>query len=148
MSDETVERIEHLVLLPIAHLNQVTPRTLSYARSITHNVVAVHVAPDEDAEASVQLESRWRNWVPDVPLVVVDAPYRSSVRPLLSYIDALQRQQPDRVLTVLIPEFVSLRWWEHLLQQQSASRLQRALLCRPGIVVTRVPDSRARRPAQ
>ncbi len=136
---EMLQRIEHLVVMPVAGVNQVTLRTLAYARSITENVVAVHVAADEDAEAVEKLEGKWHKWVSDVPLVIVDSPYRSLLRPLLSYIDALHRQQPDRVLTVLIPEFVASRPWEHLLHNQSALRLKGALLFRPGIVVTSVP---------
>jgi amino acid transporter len=136
---ETLKRIEHLVVMPVASLNQVTLRTLAYARSITDNVVAVHVAADEEPEATEKLEARWHEWIPAVPLVIVDSPYRSLLRPLLSYIDALHRQQPDRVLTVLIPEFVASRWWEHLLHNQSALRLKGSLLFRPGIVVISVP---------
>ena len=136
---EVLQRIEHLVVMPIAGLNQVTLRTLAYARSITDNVVAVHVAADEESEAIEKLEAKWHSWVPDVPLVVVESPYRSLLRPLLSYIDALHRQQPERILTVLIPEFVASRWWEQLLHNQSALRLKGSLLFRPGIVVTSVP---------
>jgi len=113
--------------------------TLAYARSLTKNVVAVHVAPDEDPEHIARLETKWHEWVPDVPLVIVDSPYRSLFRPLLAYIDALHRQQPDRVLTVLIPEFVAARPWEYLLHNQSALRLKGALLFRPGIVVINMP---------
>jgi amino acid transporter len=133
------QRIEHLVVMPIAGVNQVTLRTLAYARSITDNVVAVHVAADEDAAEVEKLEAKWHRWVPDVPLVVVESPYRSLLRPLLSYIDALHRQQPSRILTVLIPEFVATRPWEQLLHNQSALRLKGSLLFRPGIVVTSVP---------
>ena len=60
-------------------------------------MVAVHVAGDEEAEQVAKLEAKWQQWVPDVPLVVVESPYRSLLRPLLAYIDALHRQQPDRV---------------------------------------------------
>ena len=133
------QRIEHLVVMPISGLNQVTLRTLAYARSITDNVVAVHVAADEDAAEVEKLEAKWQRWVPDVPLVIVESPYRSLLRPLLSYIDALHRQQPSRILTVLIPEFVATRLWEQLLHNQSALRLKGSLLFRPGIVVTSVP---------
>jgi hypothetical protein len=147
---EVMKRIEHLVVMPISSLNQVTLRTVAYARSITDNVVAVHVAADEDPEAVEKLEAKWHDWIPDVPLVIVDSPYRSLLRPLLSYIDALHRQQPERVLTVLIPEFVASRWWEHLLHNQSALRLKGSLLFRPGIAVISVPyhlPSRAEAPA-
>ncbi len=134
-----LKRIEHLIIIPIASLNQVTLGTLAYARSLTDNVVAVHVAPDEEPEQLARLEAKWHDWVPEVPLVIVDSPYRLLLRPLLSYIDALHRQQPDRVLTVLIPEFVTRRPWEYLLHNQSALRLKGSLLFRPGIVVINMP---------
>ena len=143
---EQLPRMEHLIVMPIASLNQVTLRTLAYARSLTDNVVAVHVAADEEADHVAKLEEKWHKWIPDVPLVIVDSPYRSLLRPLLSYIDALQRQQPDRILTVLIPEFVAVRWWENLLHNQSALRLKGSLLFRPGIVVTSVPYHIGTRP--
>ena len=137
--NEGLQPIEHLVIIPIAAMNQVTLRTIAYARSITKNVVGVHVASDEEAEEVAELEQQWKEWVADVPLVVVESPYRSLTRPLLAYIDALHRQQADRVLTVVLPEFVPAHWWEHLLHNQTALRLKGALLGRPGIVVISVP---------
>jgi amino acid transporter len=132
-------RIEHLIVMPVAGLNKVTLSTLAYARSLNHNVVAVHVATDEEPEQINKLESRWHEWLPDVPLVIVESPYRSLLRPLLAYIDALHRQQPDRVLTVVIPELVDSLGWEYLLHKQSALRLKGALLLRPDIVVINMP---------
>ncbi len=139
LQGDKLQRIEHLVVMPVAGVNQVTLRTLAYARSITDNVVAVHVVSDEEAEEVSKLEEKWHKWIPGVPLVIVESPYRSLLRPLLSYIDALHRQQPERILTVLIPEFVAVNWWENLLHNQSALRLKGSLLFRPGIVVTSVP---------
>ncbi len=138
--------MDHLVIIPIAGLNQVTLRTIAYARSITPNVVGVHVAGDEEAEETAKLEARWHEWIPEIPLVMVESPYRSLTRPLLAYIDALHQQQPDRVLSVVLPEFVPAHWWEHLLHNQTALRLKGALLGRPGIVVTSVPYHLAREP--
>jgi amino acid transporter len=132
-------RLTHLLIMPIAGVNQVTLRTLAYARSLTPEVVAVHVAADEDAAEVAALEARWRAWAPGVPLVIVESPYRTLFGPLLGYIDALQRQQPDRVLTVLLPEFVVAHPWEYLLHNQSALRLKAALLFRPGLAVLNVP---------
>jgi hypothetical protein len=136
---EALRPLDHLVIIPIAAVNQVTLRTIAYARSITPNVVGVHVASDEESVQVDELEQRWKQWVPDVPLVIVESPYRSLTRPLLAYIDALHRQQADRVLTVVLPEFVPAHWWEHLLHNQTALRLKGALLGRPGIVVISVP---------
>ena len=137
--DEVPTPLEHLVVIPISSLNQVTLRTIAYARSITKNVVAVHIATDEEADEVKEMEAKWQQWVPHIPLVVVESPYRSLVRPLMAYIDALHRQQPDRVLSVILPEFIPAHWWENLLHNQTALRLKGALLGRPGIVVTSVP---------
>jgi hypothetical protein len=56
------------------------------------------------------------------------------------------RQQPERILTALIPEFMSSRGWEHLLHNQSALRLKGSLLFRPGIVAPSVPYHISPRP--
>jgi len=45
----------------------------------------------------------------------------------------------DDTLTVVIPEFVVHRWWEHLLHNQSALLLKARLLYRRDTVVTSVP---------
>ena len=144
---ETPRPLAHLVVIPVARINQVTLRTVAYARSITPDVVAVHVAGDEEAGEVAALEREWQQWVPDVPLVIIQSPYRSLTRPLLAYIDALHRQQAERVLTVVLPELVPTHWWEHLLHNQTALRLKGALLGRPGIVVTSVPYHLGRAPA-
>ena len=41
----------------------------------------------------------------DVPLVIIDSPYRSFVAPVVSYIDALDRADPGQYVTVVLPEF-------------------------------------------
>ena len=71
--------------------------------------------------------------------VVVESPYRALVTPLLAYNDLVDRQEEDDTLTVVLPEFVAKRWWEHLLHNQAALRLKAALLFRPGTIVVSVP---------
>ena len=48
-------------------------------------------------------------------------------------------QKSQTTVTVVIPEFVVSRWYEHLLHNQSALILKGKLLFREGIVVTSVP---------
>jgi hypothetical protein len=43
------------------------------------------------------------------------------------------------VVTVVIPEFVPRRWWQHLLHNQTALLVKGALLFRRGVVVVNVP---------
>jgi len=75
-----------------------------------------------------------------IPLVIIESPYRSLLRPLLTSIDTIQGMHPEETLTVLLPELIVAHWWEQPLHNQTALRLKAALLARPGIVVTDLPQ--------
>src|SRR5205085_5916152 len=74
-----------------------------------------------------------------VELVVLTSPYRSLMEPLLEYIEQVQRADPNGYVTVILPEFVPRRLWQHLLHNQHALLIKGALLFKPNIVVTSVP---------
>jgi len=129
--------ILHTVVVPIAAVNRVARQTLAYARSISDNVTAVHITDDE---ATIeQMRQAWNALGTDIPLVIIESPYRSLVGPLLAYVDEIDRQQPDDTLTVVLPEYMARHWWEQMLHNQMALRIKAALLFRPGTVVTSVP---------
>src|SRR5207249_2319338 len=65
--------------------------------------------------------------------------YARSIAPLVAYIDALQKQEPQRPITVVLSEFVPRRPWEYLLHNQAALRLKLRLFFRPNTVVIDVP---------
>jgi hypothetical protein len=136
--------IRHLFVVPIAGLDKVSIQSLAYARSISDNVTAVHVAIDE-ADA-IKVREAWKRWRHNIgeqektELIIIESPYRSLARPLLRYIDTVHQLYPEYTLTVLLPEFVVSHWWEHFLHNQTALQLKAALLFRPGIVVTSVPQ--------
>ncbi len=130
-------QIHHTVLVPIASVNRIAQQTLAYARSISGNVTAVHIAIDEDDINQTQAD--WKALGVNVPMVIIESPYRSLVGPLLSYIDEIDRQRPGDTLTVILPEFIARHWWEQLLHNQTGLRIKAALLFKPGIVVTSVP---------
>lgn len=136
--------IKHLFVVPIAAMDRVSVQSIAYARSITKNVVAVHVSIDEGGAQQVRAD--WLEWAKRLPaddktmLVLIESPYRSLARPLLDYIDSVKELYPEYTLTVLLPEFVVEHWWEHLLHNQTALRLKAALLFRPGIIVTSMPQ--------
>jgi amino acid transporter len=144
------EQIEHTVIVPVAAVNRVARQTLAYARSISPNVTAVHITDDE-AEID-QMREAWNILGSDIPLIIIESPYRNLVGPLLSYLDEIDRQRPDDTLTVVLPEFIARHWWEQVLHNQTALRIKAALLFRPGTVVTSVPyhleQRAAKAPAQ
>ena len=63
----------------------------------------------------------------------------SVMEPLLAYITQVETERPNDYVTVILPEFVPARWWQHLLHNQSALLIKGALLFRPNTVVTSVP---------
>ena len=138
--------IRHLFIVPIADLDMVSVQSLSYARSISKRVIAAHVAIDEEDAHLVR--KKWEKWMSQLgaeekerlELVIIESPYRSLNAPLLAYIDTVHELYRDMTLTVLLPEFVVAHWWERLLHNQTALRLKAALLFRPGLVVTNMPQ--------
>ena len=67
------------------------------------------------------------------------SPYRELTRPVLSFLDELDAENPDEIITVVIPEVVVTHWYTQALHNQSALALKARLLFRPNTVVTSVP---------
>ncbi len=135
---EKLRPIKHEVIVPISGIHRGVISALEYAKSIApEHVTAVYI--DLDEEATRKLREKWDQWGVGVKLVVLASPYRSLVRPLLSYIDRVERRAHDDVVTVVLPEFVPARWWQNLLHNQNSLLLKGALLFKKGIVVTNVP---------
>ena len=125
------------VLVPIARLDRVAHAALEYARSISTDVTAVHVTDDPEEAASFQ--EAWTEAAGDVKLVILESPYRALVAPILTYIDAIESDDPDRPITVVLCEFVPRHLWEHVLHNQAALRLKLRLFFRRNTVVVDVP---------
>jgi amino acid transporter len=127
----------HAVVL-ISKVHLPTMRALAYARA-TRPSTLVAVTVDIDPDETRRLQQTWADRAIDVPLVVLDSPYREISRPLLDYLRGMHRSSPRDVVTVFIPEYVVGHWWEQLLHNQSALRLKARLLFEPGVMVTSVP---------
>ena len=136
---EQLHPIRHSVVVPISGLHRGVITALEYAKSISHdkNLTAVYV--DFDEEATAKLREKWERWGAGVRLVVLPSPYRELTRPLLKYIKRLSRQEHDDVITVVLPEFIPAKWWQHILHNQSSLLLKGALLFKQGVIVTSVP---------
>jgi hypothetical protein len=85
------------------------------------------------------MRERWPEWAGETELVVVESPFRALVGPLLRYLDALQAQDPDRPVLVVLSEVVPRHWWENFLHNQTALRLKLRLFRRPNTIVADVP---------
>jgi amino acid transporter len=131
-------RMNHTVVVLVGRVHKGVLEALAYAKSLNPNhLLAVCVVTDDEEQE--QIENQWREFDLDVELETIYSPYRELTRPVLRFIDELDARYDNDILTVLIPEFVVRRWWEHILHNQSALILKGRLLFRKGIVVTSVP---------
>jgi hypothetical protein len=74
------------------------------------------------------------------PLVVLTSPYRSLLGPLIQYVDHIIEQGgQNQIVTIVLPEFIPARWWQHLLHNQTALVVKGAMLFRKNVIVTDVP---------
>jgi amino acid transporter len=127
----------HTVLVLVGDVHRGTLPALEYAQALSPTARGVYV--EVDAEQRRRFEERWTRYADGMPLLVLHSPYRSVTGPLLDYLDLLQRHAPGEVVTIVLPEFVPARWWQHLLHNQTALLIKGALLFRKGVVVTSVP---------
>jgi hypothetical protein len=130
-------RGRHVVLVPIGGMQRAVVKALRYARTLSEDVRAIYVEIDPTATQAVR--TLWPEWGQQVELVVLGSPYRSLMEPLLEYIERVQREDPYGYVTVILPEFVPRRIWQHLLHNQHALLIKGALLFKPNVVVTSVP---------
>jgi amino acid transporter len=130
-------RVHNTVLIPIGGMQRAVVEALRYAETLSDDVRAVYV--DVDPTATDHIKRQWQVWGGRVKLIVLDSPYRSVMEPLLEYIEQVQNDREDDYVTVILPEFVPARWWQHLLHNQRALLIKGALLFRPNTVVTSVP---------
>ncbi|MER7575656.1 APC family permease [Streptomyces sp. NPDC126514] len=137
-TDDSVRpsRVHSVVL--VSKIHRPTLRALAYAklmRTDTLEALSVNVDPAE----TKSLKAEWERRGIDVPLKVLDSPYREITRPIIEYVKNLRRESPRDAVSVIIPEYVVGHWYEHLLHNQSALRLKGRLLFTPGVMVTSVP---------
>ncbi|MBV7274476.1 APC family permease [Clostridium sp. PL3] len=128
----------HICIIPIASLTKATLEALQYARSITPNVIALNVSIDKNAME--KLESRWNELDTDILLVTKYSPYRRIVSPLLGYIKIIaDAASEDEKITVILPQFITNKWWGNLLHNHTGFFLRESLLNNSNIVISTYP---------
>jgi amino acid transporter len=142
-----------IVVLPMRQANRLTDRALVFALRMSCDVVAVHLSNVGGSEADDECDKLRADWarrvdapaqaagIPPPQLRVVPSPYRQFLDPLLDELTRIQREHPDRQVTVIVPQLIKAHWWQRLLHDHRGERLKSALLQRGGrgIVVVNVP---------
>jgi amino acid transporter len=127
---------EH-VIVPIDGVNRISLGAVAMAREVSALVTAVHLT--DDREAAEQFRERWEKVAPDVPLIIIESPYRAFVAPMIAFIEHLEGTEPDKKLTIILPRVKERHWWESFLHNRDALRLRPLLREHPGVNVVDFP---------
>jgi amino acid transporter len=130
------EIVTHPAVVIVGQLNQGTVEALDYARMIADEIVAVHV--DIGSTNREKLQASWEQLESDIPLKIIDSPYRALIEPILEFVSEFETQHPGVFTTVIIPTFVTSKWWETILHNQTTLFLKTALRAKKSRVVTTV----------
>ncbi|MGM1019946.1 MAG: APC family permease [Bacillota bacterium] len=126
------------IIIPVAGITRVVMNTISYAKTLSDNVVAVYVGVDD--EAICKMEQKWEEWDVGIRLVVLKSRYRSIINPLRKFIDTVEWKKADEDhITVLIPQFITKHWWENILHNQTSLLMRAYLINYKDVIVTTVP---------
>ncbi|MDQ3898791.1 MAG: APC family permease [Actinomycetota bacterium] len=128
----------HTVVVLVGRVHRGVIQALGYARSLRpQHLIALYISHEDDDRE--EIERQWREFGINVDLEIKHSKYRELVRPVMEYLDELDERWNNDTITVVVPEFVVGKWYEHLLHNQSALLLKGRLLFREGTVVTSVP---------
>jgi hypothetical protein len=129
--------VQSVVVIPVSAVHAATARAVAYAKSLNAaSVSGIYFVLDPQEELRVIDE--WIEWGMGIPLSIVEAPFRDLSKPILDEIRRYTAHE-GTVVTVVLPELVVRKRWEHLLHNQTGFFLKRLLLFEPNVVVTSVP---------
>ena len=136
--DETSEPARNYVIVLVSGLNNASLQALKYAETLGGTDLRA-VSFGIDPVATDTLADDWLRAQVPVPLELDDSPYRDIGQSLVDYVQRFRPNGRDRVVTVVLPEFVVSRFRHQLLHGQTALLVKRRLLFEPGVVVASVP---------
>jgi amino acid transporter len=135
--DDTIE-VRNYVIVPISSPTRVVFESLKFAKTLSKDIIVLHIAKDEESAAKVQ--AKWQNWNPGIDLEIIQSPYRLTIQPLLDYVEELKKKKnPQDYITVVIPEFETKKWWHRLLHNQTGWLLHAMLVIKENVSVTTIP---------
>src|ERR1017187_5808837 len=138
---------EPLVVIPMARWDRMTEKAMRFGVLLSKEIKVINVQSDDGEDS---LDAIWeenvlapirKKGLSEPELITLHSTFRLVIAPLMDYILELEHQNPDRKITVLLPELVVSHWWEYLLHNQRVKLLKRLLLLRGNqrIIVVNIP---------
>ena len=136
--DEAEEPSRNHVVVLVSGVHNATLQALEYAKTLTPTDLRA-VSFGLDPAATEKLGDDWlRSSIP-VPLELHESPYRDLGRSLASYVEQFRADGRNRVVTIIVPEFIVGKLRHQFLHGQTALLVKRHLLFEKGVVVASVP---------
>jgi amino acid transporter len=137
-ADEAREPARHYAVVLVSGLHNATLEAIEYAETLRPiDVRAVSFGLDPgDAE---RLGDEWMKARVPLPLELEDSPFRDIGMSLTRYVRQFKPDGVNRLVTVVIPEFVVEKTHHQLLHGQTALIVKRHLLFEKGVAVASVP---------
>jgi hypothetical protein len=121
----------------VSSVDKAALRAIQFADSLhptSLKAMSIQNLPGEAAS----LTRQWSRLPIEIPLEIVDSPYRSLMEPVIAEVRKM-KPNPNDAVGVVVPEFVVRHWWHALLHNQTAFLIKSALLFEPNVVVINVP---------
>ncbi|MCL6472856.1 MAG: APC family permease [Firmicutes bacterium] len=127
------------VIMCIGGVHCGTLQALRYAKMISNNGdVSVIYVNTQSGEPTDVLQ-KWEKYGFSTPIEVIKSPYRDVIGPIINRVRQIHDEHPDDFITIVVPEFVCKKWWQHLLHNQTAFILKTRLMFWPNVIITSVP---------
>jgi amino acid transporter len=128
---------DHAIVL-VGRMQKPVLKALDYAIAARHDTIeAVHLSIDD--EQTAQLERDWQSMNIEVPLNIIESPYRDVAVPLAKYIMNHRAEHGSEVVTVYTPIYIVGHWWESMLHNHKARRIRKKLMLVHGVTIALVP---------
>lgn len=136
--DEAREHARNYAVVLVAGVHNATLEAIEYAetlRPIDLRAVSFGLDPGD----TERLGDKWMEARVPWPLELEDSPFRDIGESLTRYVRQFRPNGVDRVVTVVLPEFIVSKARHQLLHGQTALQVKRRLLFERGVVVASVP---------
>ncbi|MFD6443341.1 hypothetical protein ACFWDG_27080 [Peribacillus sp. NPDC060186] len=135
---EFPELREVTTIVLVSGVHQVVNNTLTFAKSLDGNMIAVYVGFDD--ESIDKMEEKWEKWGSPCRLVILRSKYRSVLEPLNRFMKVVEEKKGKQGhIHLVIPQFIPKKWWHNLLHNQTALQLRIWFLRHKNVVITTVP---------
>ena len=128
---------DHAIVL-VGRMQKPVLKALDYAIAARHeSIEAIHVSIDDDS--TKQLKKDWMRMNIQMPLHVIQSPYRDLTYPVILHIKERRAEHGSEVTTIYMPQYIVGHWWENLLHNHKARRIRQKLMLVHGVTIALVP---------